>query len=257
MRTVHLFALAGLALLAAAQGPTVKSHQVAGLTDEQREILSHMSIVYLPDGTGGTVKTIRVTGVNVQLVNGTGSTSTTNSVGNLIVGYNEPNRTFGSIRAGSHNIIVGAGNVWDAATHSGIATGDNHRLFGKYAVAIGGNRNDVSAFGVACGGTANRVAFATTVGGFCNNVSFGQAIGGSEVNVNVGTAIEGLSNEVNNGVAISGSFNQANGAIVIGGSSHRASGWYLLGPCKFRVGTERVSLPRVSRWAVNWNAHLA
>ncbi len=52
------------------------------LTEEQREILSHMSIVELPMGGDeqgndlGTAKTIRFTGVNVQVVNGLGARRT-------------------------------------------------------------------------------------------------------------------------------------------------------------------------------------
>jgi len=46
-------------------------------------------------------------GVNVQIVNGTGTTDgTPNTLGNLIVGYNEL-RDYGNDRRGSHNIVVG------------------------------------------------------------------------------------------------------------------------------------------------------
>jgi hypothetical protein len=45
------------------------------LTPEQAEILSHMSLVFLPDGQGGTVKTIRISRINVQVVNGTNITT--------------------------------------------------------------------------------------------------------------------------------------------------------------------------------------
>ena len=90
----------------------------AGLSAEEREILSHLSIVYLDNGFGGTVKTIRVSGVNLQLVNGLEATNghpadptaidpgltTTNGVGNLIVGYNEvatPSATTAAVRTTS------------------------------------------------------------------------------------------------------------------------------------------------------------
>ena len=45
------------------------------LTPEQAEILSHLSIVYLDDGQGSTTKTIRISDVNVQIVNGLGVTN--------------------------------------------------------------------------------------------------------------------------------------------------------------------------------------
>jgi hypothetical protein len=46
-----------------------------------------------------------ITGANLRIVNGQGSTETTNGLGNLIVGYNEPRDETGSfdVRTGSHN----------------------------------------------------------------------------------------------------------------------------------------------------------
>ena len=38
-------------------------------TDELRELLEHTSIVFVDDGYGNQVKTIRFEGVNVQIVN--------------------------------------------------------------------------------------------------------------------------------------------------------------------------------------------
>ena len=54
-------------VLAVAGSLSLVSHQQASafensLTPEQLEILSHLSIVQLDDGQGGTVKTIRLTG---------------------------------------------------------------------------------------------------------------------------------------------------------------------------------------------------
>ena len=62
-----------------------------GLSDEQAEILGHISIEQLPvDDDGNTAKTIRFSGVNVQVVNGTGSTGGDgNGLGNLVVSYQE------------------------------------------------------------------------------------------------------------------------------------------------------------------------
>ena len=49
------------------QSPSVRgAERLAApvLTPEQREILSHLSLVYLDDGQGGLRKTIRVTGAS-------------------------------------------------------------------------------------------------------------------------------------------------------------------------------------------------
>ncbi len=77
-------------------------------TLEQAEILRHMSIVYLDDGFGNRVKTIRISKVNVQVVNGLDDTETINGAGNLIVGYNEFGNDNGDDRTGSHNMVGGS-----------------------------------------------------------------------------------------------------------------------------------------------------
>src|SRR5262249_32553005 len=57
---------------------------------------------------------IYITGANLHVVNGLGTTDTTNGYGNIIVGYNEvrpPGLTISSAtdRSGSHMVIVGTG----------------------------------------------------------------------------------------------------------------------------------------------------
>jgi hypothetical protein len=47
-----------------------------------------------------------ITGANLRIVNGLGTTDTTNGLGNLIVGYNE-SRGGENVRTGSHNVVVG------------------------------------------------------------------------------------------------------------------------------------------------------
>ena len=81
-----------------------------GLTPEQEEILSLMSIEFLDDGQGGTAKTFRLTGVNLQVVNGLGAT-------NGIPG--DPESTFGTVN-GLGNLIVA---VIIFSTTMGLAIG--------------------------------------------------------------------------------------------------------------------------------------
>lgn len=84
--------------------------------------------------------TIQFSNVNVQIVNGRGSTQQTNGKGNLIVGYNES--AGNDDRSGSHNIIVGSKN--DYKSYGGVVTGFNNEVAGKYATVIGGNNNTAS-----------------------------------------------------------------------------------------------------------------
>src|SRR6516165_846005 len=49
-----------------------------------------------------------ISGTNLHLVNGMGSTGTTNALGNLILGYNGSRVPFDvDVRTGSHNLILG------------------------------------------------------------------------------------------------------------------------------------------------------
>jgi len=60
---------AGLFLLLGMQG-TLTPEKLLTLTPEQAEILSHQSIVYVADGQGGTVKTLRISGIGPVRVHG-------------------------------------------------------------------------------------------------------------------------------------------------------------------------------------------
>ena len=137
------FALA-LAVLPLVAFPAAQSYlkpMRSGLTIEQQEILSHMSIVYLDDGVGGQTKTIRFTGVNVQIVNGLDFTETQNSVGNLIVGYNEMGNPFGDNRTGSHNVVLGLSNNY--ASFGGHVAGWMNSILGEHGSVLGGRQNIV------------------------------------------------------------------------------------------------------------------
>lgn len=205
-------------------GVTIRDRDVQGiaspprLSPEQQEILSHLSIVHLPDGQGGTRKTIRITGVNVQLVNGLGATNgyptdpttldpaltATNGLGNLIIGYDDlpRNPTAPLDRTGSHNLITGFGH--DYSGFGGQAVGYEHTISAAYAAV--------------CGGGANRATGAlSSISGGINNLASGidSSVGG------------GFSNEASGFVAtVSGGVqNRASGdyAVVSGGQSNLAS----------------------------------
>ncbi len=120
-------------------GAQVTAPRHTCLTAEQREILSHLSIEYVPDGLGGQLKTIRVTGVNVQIVNGLGNTDSTNGLGNLIVGYNELGNPAGDVRVGSHNVCIGVRDTY--SSYGGIVVGQDNAVTGAYSSVTGGRNN--------------------------------------------------------------------------------------------------------------------
>lgn len=97
--------------------------------------------------------TITFSNVNIQLVNGRGSTAETNGKGNLIVGYNEY-RGGGDARSGSHNIIVGSRNSY--SSYGGIVSGAANDIAGRYASVIGGHNNYAAGeFSTITGGAKN------------------------------------------------------------------------------------------------------
>lgn len=216
------------------------------LTPEEKEILSHLSITYLDDGQGGLAKTIRITGVNVQVVNGLEATNgyptdpvstdpgltQTNGVGNLIIGYNELGNPSGDDRTGSHNLLVGL--RVGANSFGGIAAGLGNRVSGPYATATGGSSNLAS--GVAASISGGNAGLASG-----RNAS----IAGGQVNIASGlrsTVLGGSFNsaESQEGVVVGGSGNLvgdpmpgalANQSVVVGGydNTARAQGSLVVG----------------------------
>ena len=113
-----------------------------GAVSTHEEILSHFSIVYLPSPDGSpSVKTIRIAGVNLQIVDGRtdGGWTALDGTGNLIIGRNE---LHGGGGHGSHNLVVGVGNRYEKA--GGIVAGFENTISGWYATIMGGRRNTAS-----------------------------------------------------------------------------------------------------------------
>jgi len=144
-------------------------------------------------------KNIRITGANLQIVSGSGTSGgKVNGTGNLIIGYNENSGK--KAQSGSHNLVIG--NEHGYSSHSGIVTGFNSELKAPYAAILSGRNNIVSGsnsgiFGASyslasgmtaavCGGYANRATElrSTAVGGV-----FGKAVGRSS------TVLGGYSNQ--------------------------------------------------------------
>jgi hypothetical protein len=201
------------------------------LSPEQLEILDHLSLVYLDDGQGGFTKTIRISGVNLQLVSGLGATNgnpsdpgsvaagetRSNGLGNLIVGYNEA-PAGGFDRTGSHFVVLGRGGSY--SSFAGLASGEDSRVEAPYAVALGGAANRSTGIGaVALGGTLNEARGA------------GAIASGGEFNLAAGThaAVTGGSRSLAGGdvSSVTGgykSFALGFGAAVSGGALNRAEG---------------------------------
>jgi hypothetical protein len=118
-------------------------------------------------GTDLTVK-----GVNVHIVDGTGSTASSSGLGNLIIGYNAGGTVSGT-GGGSHNLVLGDANNY--TSYGGLIAGDDNTISGAYASVTGGSRNTASGeFASISGGyfnTASGGEFASVSGGFNNYAS--------------------------------------------------------------------------------------
>jgi len=203
-------------------GPPVAIAQSPALTPEQEEILSHLSMVDLPVGQGlPTARTLRVSGVNLQIVNGMGSTETENAAGNLIVGYQElrggstPDPD--DLRTGSHSIVVGHQHSY--SSYGGLLAGARNSVTARFSSVSGGFVNTASGeYSAVSGGAGN------TASGERSAVSGG---GGNKASSLAASVSGGLDNEAsgNFSSAGGGTGNKATGdsSSVTGGSENTAS----------------------------------
>ena len=132
-------------------------------------------LVALLQGVSRTGNDITFSGMNVYIVNGTGSTDgSVNGLGNLIVGYNEPRIWGGDDRSGSHNIVVGGKHNY--SSYGGLVGGYQNTISGPYANVSGGNVNEASGgYASVSGGGENKASgqYAGVSGG-CNKIASGQ-----------------------------------------------------------------------------------
>jgi len=211
-----------------------------GLTRKQHQILSLLSVEKLPDGLGGTVQTLRISGANLQVVNGLGMTESLNGLGNLIVGYNELGNPTGDDRTGSHNLIVGLEQ--SHSSYGGLAIGSRNAISGPFASVSGGRLNTASGFSSSItGGYGSRATglFASVTGGRSNAAEGTQSsVSGGSFNTASGerSSVSAGYQNIADGFAASvsgGSYNTASGGSsyfgpggsVSGGRSNTASGY--------------------------------
>jgi hypothetical protein len=91
-----------------------------------------------------------LTGMNLRIVNGTGSTGgTTNGKGNLVLGYDETNS--GDSRTGSHNLVIGRFHTYTG--YGAIVAGEDNSVRGKGSSVLGGTRSrSIGDLAVVVGG---------------------------------------------------------------------------------------------------------
>jgi hypothetical protein len=207
---------------------------------------------------------IQFSGVNVQIVNGAGSTASANGTGNLIVGYDEPDasgisrctlgsnpgtqapvaspadciaaggtQTAAGFKTGSHYLVIGTQNNY--SRWGGAVIGANNTSSFDWASVLGGQLNSATGSASSVSGGINNTANgpSTSVSGGAGNVAGGSAtsVSGGNGNSTFGVAASvsgGIQNVASgSGSSISGGTLNATTAqtsSVSGGTSNTASG---------------------------------
>ena len=189
--------------------------------------LTHVSSV---TGEGGRPEVV-ITGANLRIVNGLRGTATTNGVGNLLLGYNEPRHDGDNERTGSHNLVVGSGHNF--SSFGGLVVGRNNAIRGAFASVSGGFDNTASGESASVnGGIFNRASgpSASVSGGFDNTASGNAAsVSGGDGNTANGhtAAVSGGHGNTASGHTATISGGEANtargfSAAVSGGQNRRA-----------------------------------
>ena len=235
IRTACLLLSACLLLVTSAgalQNSRAGAAQRLPLTADQLKFLSHVSMVDLPDGLGGFVRTVRISGINVQIVNDSGTTDgNPDGLGNLIIGYNEL-RGAGDDHTGSHNLVTGRRNNYKS--FGGLVAGSNNEVSGAWSSVNGGFRNSASANNSSVSGGFNNSAsgdYASVSGGFvCAATGVFSSVSGGGFNIASGawsSVSGGFRNTAYGGESSvsGGRYNTASGraSTVSGGRSRSAT----------------------------------
>ncbi len=119
------------------------------------------------------VNTVRLTGVNLQVVNGRNATDIINGAGNVIIGYDEPNISPTSRPVCSRATAINGSEINDEAgcLAAGGVFSTQHKS-GSHNLVLG-IQNGYSAFGGIIGGRLNftNEAYANVIGGVDNRAS--------------------------------------------------------------------------------------
>jgi hypothetical protein len=164
--------------------------------------------------------TIQFSGANVQIVDGAGSTHTTNGAGNLIIGYDETIRKpvrlgeVAKVQSGSHNLILGG--LQEYTSYGAIIGGFENIVTAPYSDTLGLDNAAEGIYSSVSGGERNEAEGEST------SVSGG---GSSEATGDAASVSGGNGNRAlgNNASVSGGENNEANTkASVSGGYGNRA-----------------------------------
>ncbi len=205
---------------------------VAGLEGQVADLQGLLAGVSRHDDAQGR-DTLVLAGMNLQVVNGTGTTDEApNGLGNLLIGY-DTERPTDPDKTGSHYLVVGDQHNYTA--FGGIVAGFRNTASGDGASVTGGSFNTASGFRASVTGGSNNVAqgdWASVTGGGGNTASGNGAwVSGGLFNTASGSraSVSGGENNIASGNRASvsaGENNIASGdrASVSGGRNNIAGG---------------------------------
>jgi hypothetical protein len=110
---------------------------------------------------------VYIDGANLHIRNGQGTTNSTNSLGNLFLGYH------GATGSGSHNYVTGQNNNY--SSYAGIVAGANNQITAPYATVTGGYYNRATAnYAQVSGGRYNTASgqYSSVNGGYYNTATY-------------------------------------------------------------------------------------
>lgn len=222
---------------------------------QSNNVLTLGDVVSIGQDVNG-YQTVLFTGVNLQVINGTGNQNGRNGVGNMIIGYNEPasgineSCSFGEFidqatceadgstwalvhKTGSHNLVGGVASNYSQT--GGAVFGLFNTINGANASVLGGSQNIAGGdHSTISGGTRNMTTGAvSSVSGGSENLaqSFASSVNGGDKNVASGNYSSVSGGAVN---TASGNFSTVSGgnlnfamgvqSSISGGAFSRASG---------------------------------
>ena len=182
---------------------------------------------------------IVMSGVNLQVVDGSASTvcsGSCNGLGNVVVGYDEGST---ANKSGSHNLVVGSNHTY--ISYGGFIAGRNNSLEAEFGSVSGGQGNVVSAECASISGGVDNSATgdsASVSGGSLNAAISNYAwIGGGESNratANYSAVSGGRLNEASGQFATVGGGRDNEAAAqyssVTGGLENSTANWYEMVP---------------------------
>jgi len=163
---------------------------------EQQKLLSILpDIKYVASGVGGK-PTIQVSGANLQILSGSGSTNgAVNGAGNLVIGYDE--NAGKHEQTGSHDLVLGEEQTF--TSFASILGGFRNTASGSESFVVGEGNTASGQWASVSGGRGNKAEEGDSVSGGSGNTAENGTGDWSSVSGGAGNTAAGLNSSVSGG----------------------------------------------------------